>query len=121
MRSMLARVCACVNATASASAAPACIFVEIFNNMPTMCWIWPLPAPPVPTTACLISFGAYSVTVRPRRKAFAQPRHVIRILGIDPGSQRTGVGIIDADAGGATRHVFHMALQLLDNETLSLI
>ena len=45
---------------------------------------------------------------------------MIRILGIDPGSQRTGVGIIDADAGGATRHVFHMALQLLDNETFPL-
>ena len=55
-----------------------------------------------------------------RRTAFAQPRHVTRILGIDPGSQRTGVGIIDADASGATRHVFHMALQLLDNETFPL-
>jgi crossover junction endodeoxyribonuclease RuvC len=58
--------------------------------------------------------------VAPQRRAFAQPSHVTRILGIDPGSQRTGVGIIDADAGGATRHVFHMALQLLDNETFPL-
>jgi crossover junction endodeoxyribonuclease RuvC len=43
-----------------------------------------------------------------------------RILGIDPGSQRTGIGIIDADAGGASRHVFHTALNLLDNETFAL-
>src|SRR5215470_11659074 len=43
-----------------------------------------------------------------------------RILGIDPGSQRTGVGIIDADPAGAVRHVFHGALQLLDNETFPL-
>ena len=43
-----------------------------------------------------------------------------RILGIDPGSQRTGIGIIDADAGGASHHVFHTALDLLDNETFPL-
>ena len=43
-----------------------------------------------------------------------------RILGIDPGSQRTGIGIIDADAGGATRHVFHTALDLLGNDTFPL-
>ncbi|HET6396523.1 MAG TPA: crossover junction endodeoxyribonuclease RuvC, partial [Pseudoxanthomonas sp.] len=28
------------------------------------------------------------------------PVAAVRILGIDPGSQRTGVGIIDVDAGG---------------------
>lgn len=38
---------------------------------------------------------------------------VIRILGIDPGSQRTGVGIIDVDAVGKTAHVFHAPLNLL--------
>ena len=43
-----------------------------------------------------------------------------RILGIDPGSRRTGIGIIDADPAGAIRHVFHDALQLLDNETFPL-
>ncbi|MBS0570115.1 MAG: crossover junction endodeoxyribonuclease RuvC [Proteobacteria bacterium] len=43
-----------------------------------------------------------------------------RILGIDPGSQRTGIGIIDADAGGASRHVFHTALDLLGNDTFPL-
>ena len=36
-----------------------------------------------------------------------------RILGIDPGSQRTGVGIIDVDAAGKVRHVFHAPLVLL--------
>jgi len=35
---------------------------------------------------------------------------MIRILGIDPGSQRTGVGIVDADATGRCRHVHHCAL-----------
>ncbi len=39
-----------------------------------------------------------------------------RILGIDPGSQRTGVGIIDVDAAGKSRHVFHTALNLLGND-----
>jgi len=38
---------------------------------------------------------------------------VTRILGIDPGSQRTGVGIIDVDAAGRTTHVFHAPLNLL--------
>ena len=33
-----------------------------------------------------------------------------RILGIDPGSQRTGVGIVDVDAAGKLTHVFHGAL-----------
>jgi len=36
-----------------------------------------------------------------------------RILGIDPGSQRTGVGIIDVDAAGRIAHVHHVALNLL--------
>ncbi|KAB7772264.1 crossover junction endodeoxyribonuclease RuvC [Xanthomonas maliensis] len=38
---------------------------------------------------------------------------MIRILGIDPGSQRTGIGIIDVDAGGRSRHVYHAPLLLL--------
>jgi len=38
-----------------------------------------------------------------------EPRKV-RILGIDPGSQRTGVGIVDVDAAGRLAHVFHGAL-----------
>ena len=41
---------------------------------------------------------------------------MIRILGIDPGSQRTGVGIIDVDAAGRTTHVFHAPLNLLAAE-----
>lgn len=36
-----------------------------------------------------------------------------RILGIDPGSQRTGVGIIDVDAAGRATHVYNSALVLL--------
>jgi len=43
-----------------------------------------------------------------------------RILGIDPGSQRTGVGIIDADAQGRAKHVAHLAINLLDNENFPL-
>jgi crossover junction endodeoxyribonuclease RuvC len=42
-----------------------------------------------------------------------------RILGIDPGSQRTGVGIVDVDASGGSTHVFHAAVNLLDNENFS--
>ncbi len=37
----------------------------------------------------------------------------VRILGIDPGSQRTGVGIIDIDGSGRTTHVHHAPLLLL--------
>ncbi|MEO7324641.1 MAG: crossover junction endodeoxyribonuclease RuvC [Dokdonella sp.] len=42
-----------------------------------------------------------------------------RIIGIDPGSQRTGVGIIDVDATGKSQHVFHTALNLLGNENFA--
>lgn len=42
-----------------------------------------------------------------------------RILGIDPGSQRTGVGIIDVDASGRTTHVFHGPLLLLGDGDFS--
>jgi crossover junction endodeoxyribonuclease RuvC len=41
---------------------------------------------------------------------------VTRILGIDPGSQRTGIGIIDVDPAGRSRHVFHTALTLLADD-----
>jgi len=36
-----------------------------------------------------------------------------RILGIDPGSQRTGIGIIDSDDTGRVRYVHHQTLSLL--------
>ena len=39
-----------------------------------------------------------------------------RILGIDPGSQRTGVGIIDVAPGGRCTYVHCEALVLLDAE-----
>jgi crossover junction endodeoxyribonuclease RuvC len=38
---------------------------------------------------------------------------IIRILGIDPGSQRTGVGIIDVDKAGRISHVHHQPINLL--------
>jgi crossover junction endodeoxyribonuclease RuvC len=41
---------------------------------------------------------------------------MIRILGIDPGSQRTGVGIIDVDPTGKVLHVHHLPLVLLGAE-----
>jgi len=43
-----------------------------------------------------------------------------RILGIDPGSQRTGVGIIDCDASGRPTHVFHTPIVLLEAENFPL-
>ena len=87
-------------------------------------------------TAYGTRIAAHGVRARIVRLLHAAPNHepfsnarsrfranrafMTRILGIDPGSQRTGVGIIDADAGGAVRHVFHGALELLDNETFPL-
>lgn len=44
----------------------------------------------------------------------------LRIIGIDPGSQCTGIGVIEVDATGAIRHVFHAAIKLLDNANFSL-
>ena len=44
---------------------------------------------------------------------------VVRILGIDPGSQRTGIGIIEVDEAGRSRHVYNCAINLLDNETFA--
>jgi crossover junction endodeoxyribonuclease RuvC len=41
---------------------------------------------------------------------------VIRILGIDPGSRRTGIGVIDVDDTGRCRYVHAQALVLLDAE-----
>ena len=43
----------------------------------------------------------------------ARPQGRVRILGIDPGSQRTGIGIIDVDPGGRVLHVHHQPLVLL--------
>lgn len=43
-----------------------------------------------------------------------------RILGIDPGSQRTGVGIIDVDGQGRLSHVFHGALAVAGEATFPL-
>ena len=37
-----------------------------------------------------------------------------RILGIDPGSVRTGIGIVDVDVAGSATHVFHTALHVGD-------
>jgi crossover junction endodeoxyribonuclease RuvC len=39
---------------------------------------------------------------------------MIRILGIDPGSVRTGVGLVDADATGRAQHVHHDMIALGD-------
>lgn len=43
-----------------------------------------------------------------------------RIIGIDPGSQRTGVGIIDVASDGSLRHVFHGALAVAGEATFPL-
>lgn len=40
-------------------------------------------------------------------------RRMTRILGIDPGSRHTGIGIIDVDEAGRATHVFNTALVLL--------
>ncbi len=46
--------------------------------------------------------------------AAARSAQPVRILGIDPGSQRTGVGIIDVASDGRCTYVHAMALKLLD-------
>ncbi len=46
--------------------------------------------------------------------------HTVRILGIDPGSQRTGVGIIDVDSSGHLTHIFHAALVVVGEATFPL-
>jgi crossover junction endodeoxyribonuclease RuvC len=53
---------------------------------------------------------------------FPVPRSpsVTRILGIDPGSQRTGFGIIDVDAAGKLTHVLHGALAVAGEDTFPL-
>ena len=45
---------------------------------------------------------------------------MIRIIGIDPGSQRTGIGIVDVDAAGKLSHVFHEALVVASEENFPL-
>lgn len=40
----------------------------------------------------------------------------VRILGIDPGSQRTGVGVIDVAADGRMVHIHHAPLSLMKAE-----
>src|SRR6185312_13375760 len=76
VRASLARRCACVMAIASASAASACNGSRTFNRIPTMCCTCSLPAWPLPTTACLMAFGAYSLTGKPHPTAaqIAAPR-----------------------------------------------
>lgn len=45
---------------------------------------------------------------------------LVRILGIDPGSQRTGVGIVDSDATGRCVHVHHAMLKVMDEASFPL-
>ena len=44
--------------------------------------------------------------------ALADMPGAIRIIGIDPGSRVTGIGIIEVDALGRSRHLFHQALAI---------
>ncbi len=48
------------------------------------------------------------------------PARPLRILGIDPGSQRTGVGIIEADATGGLHCVFRATLDVTREGTFPL-
>ncbi len=61
--------------------------------------------------------AAVSVSMSDSRLSI--PGFTTRIIGIDPGSQRTGVGIIDVDATGKSQHVFHAALNLLGNDSFA--
>jgi crossover junction endodeoxyribonuclease RuvC len=52
--------------------------------------------------------------------AVSRSASIVRILGIDPGSQRTGFGIIDVDATGKLAHVCHGALAVAGEDTFPL-
>jgi crossover junction endodeoxyribonuclease RuvC len=43
-------------------------------------------------------------------------KRVTRILGIDPGSRRTGVGIIDVQIGGGFKHIHHEVVTTFDED-----
>ena len=45
---------------------------------------------------------------------------MIRILGSDPGGQRSAIGIIDVAEDGRSHHVFHTAINVLGNDTFHL-
>lgn len=47
------------------------------------------------------------------------PIPVTRIIGIDPGSRCTGVGIIEVDGAGRSRHVFNTSLRLVDHDSFA--
>jgi crossover junction endodeoxyribonuclease RuvC len=57
--------------------------------------------------------GIHTVVALTNLQSPAPSPRSIRILGIDPGSQRTGVGIIEVDGAGRMTHVFHAPLDLL--------
>ena len=44
---------------------------------------------------------------------------VCRIIGVDPCSRITGIGIIDVDDAGHARHVFHAALHLVAGDVFA--
>lgn len=65
--------------------------------------------------------GAPAVPGRASHSPLPVPdSHAVRIIGIDPGSQRTGVGIIDVDGTGKLTHVFHGALAVAGEATFPL-
>lgn len=56
----------------------------------------------------------------PLEKPLLWRKGVVRVLGIDPGSQRTGLGIIDVDDLGNCQHIHHEKIDLLANENFAL-
>jgi len=67
-----------------------------------------------------VSVVAHAVGVQALPITSTAGAPMIRILGIDPGSQRTGIGVIDVAPDGRTVHVFHTAVNLLGNDTFHL-
>ena len=74
---------------------------------------------PSRTTTLIESIHLVIVPSITPRSPFPIPAS-LRILGIDPGSQRTGVGIIEADAAGKLRCVFRATLKVAGEETFPL-
>lgn len=62
------------------------------------------------------SAAVASMVVTNPESPIPTPGSTVRIIGIDPGSRCTGVGIIDVDATGRSTHVFHIGLKLVEDD-----
>jgi crossover junction endodeoxyribonuclease RuvC len=65
-----------------------------------------------PEPAAEFPASAATVALNGGASPASLPTATVRIIGIDPGSLRTGYGIIESDASGQLRHVAHGCLNV---------